>query len=97
MMNGDQMVSWAHWEALKTALKKAKSEGIGLVMLSSGEPHAEISRIDSWQESYGNFVVCESENRIVMFNASDILMIEQVGKLILHLKLGVIPPVSGHG
>lgn len=97
MLNGDQMVSWAHWEALKVALKRAKSEGTGLVMLSSGEPHVEISRIESWQESYGNFVVWESENRIVMFNANDILMIEIVGKLVLHLKIGVVPPLSGHG
>jgi hypothetical protein len=76
-------------------MKKAHSEGKTLTFLSSGDPLAEISRIESWDESYGNFVIKENENRVVLFNAADILLVENTpSTLKFHLKIGIIPPVA---
>ncbi len=90
------MVKFEHWEYLKSVLKKAKSEEKGLQLMSTDTVLGEISKIDRYNESYGNFVVHESDDKALMFNASDILVVDfSKGPLILHMKYGIVAPYTG--
>ncbi len=86
------MPTYPHWELLKNALSRAKSEEKGVQIVLSGKTLFEISKIQSWVEYYGNFVVQESDDRAIVFDASDMLFVDNSGaSLVLHLKTGKIP------
>lgn len=86
------MPTYPHWELLKNALSRAKSEEKGVQIVSRGKTFVEISKIQSWAEHYGNFAVYESDDRAIVFHASDILFVDNSGdSLVLHLKIGKIP------
>jgi hypothetical protein len=90
------MVKFEHWEYLKSVLKKAKEEEKGVQLMSTDAVLGEISKIDKYEESYGNFVVYESDDKALMFNAADILVVDfSEGPLILRMKLGIISPYLG--
>ena len=77
---------------MKKALSRAKSEEKGVQIVLSGKTLFEISKIQSWAEYYGNFAVQESDDRAIVFDASDILFVDNSrDSLVLHLKIGKIP------
>ena len=89
------MPPYPHWELLKSALATAESEEKGVQIVLSENTLFEISKIQSWQEYYGNFVVKENDDRAIALHASDILFVDNSGEfLALHLKMGKIPDIQ---
>ena len=89
MALGDKMPSYPQWDVLKRVLATAKSEEKGVQVVSANGTLAEISKIQFWRESYGNFAVHENHDRVILFHASDILFVDNSGQsLVLRLKVG---------
>lgn len=89
------MPAYPPWEVLKKALRRAKSEEKGVQVVLSSKTVCAITKIQSWEELYGQFAVYESDEKAIIFYASDILFVDISGAdLVLHLKVGKMPEVG---
>jgi hypothetical protein len=86
------MVRYPQFEVLKQALAKAELNEKGVRIEALGSTICEISKIQRWQESYGQIAVYETEDTALIFNATDILFVDGSGAaLVLQLKLSKMP------
>jgi uncharacterized protein (DUF608 family) len=86
------MVRYPQFEVLKAALAKAELEEKGVRVMALENTVCEISRIQKWMESFGQFAIYESEDTAIIFNATDILFVDVSGSaLVLQLKIAKMP------
>jgi len=86
------MASYPQFEVLKDALSKAELSEKGVRVKALESTVCEISKIQRWKESYGQFAVHENEDTAIIFNATDILFVDVSGSvLVLQLKMAKMP------
>jgi len=86
------MISYPQFEVLKAALSKAELGEKGVQIKALENTVCEISKIQRWKESYGQFAVYENEDIALIFNATDILFVDISGPtLVLQLKMAKMP------